>query len=103
MDELTRFKEVGEVKLTVPLVKGFDKILQDVIRITVVKSGFNPEDSGKIAEWVSSRVFEKLLPTNENDNHRQIEILLAHRPGQITIKTAIPSLGYNEVEEFKVS
>ena len=101
MDDWVPFKEAGDIKLTVPLAQEFERILADFLRVTVSKSGFDGEDSSRIAQQISSRVFEKLAQGREHANHQEIEVSMAHRPGQITIKTAIPGLGYNEQEEFK--
>ena len=101
MDDLTPFKDGGDISLTLPLSPEFRRILQEFVRATVIKSGFSGEDSGRIAEHISSRVFQ-ILPLAEGQaNHQKIELLMAHRPGQITIKTAIPGLDFSEEEEFK--
>ena len=101
MDELTPFKDGGDIKLTVPLSLEFKRILQKFVKTTVIKSGFSKEDSDKIAERISSRAFQDLPLAEGQVNHQKIELLMAHRPGQITIKTAIPELNFSEEEEFK--
>ena len=101
MDDLIPFKDGGDITLTVPLSPEFRRILQEFVRLTVIKSGFSGEDSGRIAERISSRAFRDLAMADGQANHQRIEILMAHRPGQITIKTAIPGLDISEEEEFK--
>ena len=101
MDELTPFKDGGDITLTVPLSPEFRRILQEFVRVTVIKSGFSGEDSGRIAERISSRAFRDLPLTGGEANHQRIELLMAHRPGQIIIKTAIPGLHFSEEEEFR--
>jgi hypothetical protein len=101
MDDLIPFKDGGDIKLTVPLSPEFRRILQEFVRATVIKSGFSGEDSGRIAERISSRAFQDFPLAEAQANHQRIELLLAHRPGQITIKTAIPGLNFSEEEEFK--
>ena len=101
MDDLIPFKDGGFVKLTVPLSPEFRRILQDFVRVTVIKSGFSGEVSGRIAEQISSRVFQDLPLTSRHANHQKVEVSMAHRPGQVTIKTAVPGLDFSEEEEFK--
>ena len=101
MDDLIPFRDKGDITLTVPLAPRFQLILQNFVRITVAKSGFSPEDSGKIAQQISSRVFQKLPLPSEHDNHQRVEISMTHRPGQITIRTVIPGLGFKDQEEFQ--
>jgi hypothetical protein len=100
MDDLIPFREKGDIKLTVPLAPQFQQILQNFVRMIVVKSGFSEEDSGRIAQRISSRIFQKLPLVVEQANHQQVEISMTHCPGQITISTVIPGLGFKDQEEF---
>jgi len=101
MDDLTPFKDGGDIWLTLPLSPEFRRILQEFVRATVIKSGFSGEDSGRIADRISSRAFQVFSLAEGQANHQKIGLLMAHRPGQITIKTAIPGLDFSEEEEFK--
>jgi len=102
MDDVTQFKEEGDVKLTVPLAQGFDRILFDFIQITASKSGFDGPASNQIAERVSKKVFEKIEIGDEGRNHQEVEVSMSHRRGQITIKTEILALNFCEEEQFKI-
>jgi len=103
MDDVTYFKEDGDVKLTVPLAQGFDKILFDFIQITASKSGFDGRASSQIAERVSKKIFEKFQIADESKNHQELKVSMSHRRGQLTIKTEIPGSGFSEEEQFKIS
>ena len=101
MDELAQFKQIGNVRLSIPLAQGFDKVLFDFIRLAASKSGFDGENSSRIAEKISAKVFGKLSSTPDSGNNQPVEISLSHRPGQITIKAEILALSFCEEEEFK--
>jgi hypothetical protein len=101
MDEMIPFRDKGDIKLTVPLAPPFQQILQDFVRITVIKSGFSREESGRIAQRISSRIFQKLPLAVGQANHQPVEISMTHCPGQITIRTVIPGLGFKDQEIFK--
>jgi hypothetical protein len=101
MDEPAQFKQAGNLSLTVPLAQGFHKILCDFIRLAASKSGFDRENSSRIAEKISAKVFGKVPMTPEVGNSQPVEVSLVHRPGQIIIKTEIVALSFSEEEEFK--
>ncbi len=101
MDRSEPFKASGELSLAGPLRRGFDKVLFDLVQLTAVKSGFDDEDSSKIAEKVADSLFKKFQSFLDGDNAPQIEISMAYRPGQIKIKTTIPSLNFCDEEVFQ--
>src|SRR5437867_4999721 len=89
MDDATQFKAAGDIKLTVPLAKGFDKILFDFIQIAASKSGFDGKASKQIAERISKKIFAKIQIADQAKNHQEVEIFMSHGRGEITIKTDI--------------
>jgi len=99
MDEVTQFKEQGSVRLVLPLSHDFNKVLLDLVQITANKSGFDTSSSRRIAEEISTKVFRTIHSRSSERNHQQIEISMSHSPGQITIRTEIPGLSFDE--EFK--
>ena len=100
MDEVNQFKEQGNVRLIVPLAPDFDKVLFDLVQITATKSGFDVPLSHHIAEQVSQRAFQAIQAGNNKRNHQQVEVSVSHSPGQLTIRTEIPSLRFNEEIKF---
>jgi hypothetical protein len=103
MDEVNQFKEQGDVRLVVPLAPDFNKVLFDLVQITANKSGFDAAFSRRIAEEVSQKVFRTIQSGNSNRNHQQVEVSVSHRPGQLTIRTEIPSLSFNEEIKFRTA
>jgi hypothetical protein len=101
MDEVNQFKEQGSVRLTVPLAQGFDKILFDLVQITAVKSGFDGPFSRRIAEQISQKVFRRTHAHSDQRNHQQVEVIVSHSPGQITIRTAISGSTLSEEVAFR--
>src|SRR5262245_55442447 len=100
MDEVNQFREQGKVRLIVPLAPEFDKVLFDLVQITATKSGFDAPFSRRIAEQVSQRAFRTIQSGNNNRNHQQVEVSVSHSPGQLTIRTEIPALRFNEEMKF---
>jgi hypothetical protein len=74
MDDLIPCRNEGDIMLRVPLAPQFQQILQNFVRIAVVKSGFSREESSRIAQRISSRIFQKLSLAVEQANHQQVEI-----------------------------
>lgn len=101
MDEPAQFKQVGNVCLTVPLAQGFHKILFDFIRLTASKSGFDRENSERIAEKISAKVFGSFSTTPGPANGHPVEVSVFHCPGQIIVKTEIIALCFSDEEAFK--
>ena len=101
MDEPAQFKQAGNVCLTVPLAQGYHKILFDFIRLTASKSGFARQDSERIAERISAKVFGKVPTGSGLGNGQMAEVSVVHQPGQITVKTEIIALSFSEEEAFK--
>ena len=100
MDEVSQFREQGKVRLVVPLAPDFDKVLFDLVQITANKSGFEAPFSRRIAQEVSQRVFNTIQSGNSKRNHQQVEVSVSHSPGQLTIRTEIPGLSFNEEIKF---
>lgn len=98
MDEIALFKDVGDVKLTVPVLDGFDKLLFDFVQITVAKSGFKEDESDNIAARISQKVFQQGQMLGKLDNHQQVTICVSHRPRQISVR--IELLGLTQEELF---
>src|SRR5207249_9428428 len=87
MDDATQFKAAGDIKLTVPLAKGFDKILFDFIQIAASKSGFDGKASKQIAERMSKKIFAKIQIDDQAKNHQELVMLLSHWRAPTTIVT----------------
>jgi hypothetical protein len=103
MDEVNQFKEQGKVRLVVPLAQDFNKVLFDLVQITANKSGFDAPFSRRIAEEISQKVFRIVQTGSNGQNHQQVELSMSHSPGQITIRTEIPGLSFNEETEFRAA
>jgi len=94
---MNHFKANGDLTLTFPLALGFERLLHDVIRITVLKSGFTENDSNQIAEKVSASLKAKIVPSEAEP---LVEIVLSHQPGKVTIRTRIEDLNSAEEQQF---
>jgi hypothetical protein len=103
MDEVNQFKKQGDVRLTVPLAQGFEKILFDLVQITANKSGFDELFSQRIAEEISQKVFHRIQTGTDHKNHREVEISMSHGPGQITVKTEVSGSNFSEEVQFKAA
>jgi hypothetical protein len=103
MDEVNQFKEQGNVRLTVPLAQGFEKILFDLVQITANKSGFDGSFSHRIAEEISQKVFHRIQTGTDHKNHQEVEISMSHGPGQITVKTEVFGSNFSEEVQFKAA
>ena len=103
MDEVNQFKEQGNVKLTVPLAPGFEKVLFDLVQITAIKSGFDGSFSRRIAEQVSQRIFHKVQAGVNQKNHQQVEVTMFHCPGEISVRSEISGSNFNEELQFKAA
>lgn len=101
MDEVLQFKIVGDVRLTVPLAQGFDKILFDFVQMAATKSGFREEESDKIASKISQKAFSASRLMSGHGNHQQVEIFMSHRPGQIAVQINFPDSSFSEEELFE--
>ena len=91
------FKANGDLTLKLPLALGFERLLHDFLRITVSKSGFTESESNRIAEKISESLRAKMV---SNEDERQVEIALSHRPGKVTIRTRIEDLNIAEEQQF---
>jgi hypothetical protein len=103
MDEVNHFKEQGNVKLTVPLAPGFEKVLFDLVQITAIKSGFDRSFSRRIAEQVSHKIFHRIQPGTNQKNHQLVEVNMFHCPGEISVRSEISGSNFNEELQFKAA
>lgn len=100
MDRVPQFKVDGDLNLIVPLKPGFEKVLYEFVHLAVSKSGFEAEDSRRIAASVSTLVVDKVHgPPRGNPGHLQLSV--AHRRGSVSIRTTIPELHYSREEKFQ--
>jgi hypothetical protein len=103
MDEVNQFKEQGNVRLTVPLAEGFEKILFDLVQITANKSGFDGSFSHRIAKEISQKVFHRIHTGTDHQNHQEVEVSMSHSPGQMIVKAEVSGSNFSEEVRFKVA
>ena len=101
MNHASCFKIGGDLSLTVPLAQGFDRILHDFIQMAASKSGFESDESGRIAAQVSNLVRERILGAQKTGKPGQVKISMTHGHGHIRIKTTIQELGFEKEEKFQ--
>ncbi len=100
MDRVPQFKVDGDLVLTVPLQPGFGKVLYEFVRLAVSKSGFDAEESKRIAASVSTLVVDKAQRAGkESPGH--LRLCVAHRRGSVSIKTTIQELHFSQEEKFQ--
>ena len=91
------FKANGDLTLELPLAPGFEKLLQDFLRITLSKSGFAERESNQIAEKVLESLKAK---TGASEDSPPVEIVVSHRPGKVRIRARSEGLHIAEELEF---
>jgi hypothetical protein len=94
---MNHFKADGELTLKLPLAPGFEKLLQDFLRITLSKSGIADSESSLITEKVLESLRAKMVT---NEDHPELEIVVSHRPGKVHIRTRIEILNIAEELQF---
>ena len=94
---MNQFKANGDVTLHLPLAPGFEGLLQDFLRINFSKSGFTDEESNRIAAKFTDSFREKVVTGGDEP---QVEIILSHHPGKVTVRTRIEILQISDEQEF---
>jgi len=94
---MNHFKADGDLTLKLPLAPGFEKLLQDFLRITLLKSQFAESESSQIAEKVLQSLRAKIVT---NEDRPEVEIVVSHRPGKVHIRTRIDVLNFAEELQF---
>ena len=102
MEKVPQFKMEGDLSLSVPVAQGFDKILHDFVLLAASRSGFQTEDSSRMANKVSGLLREQLKGVLDNGHPAQLQITLTHHPGRLTITSTIAATNFSREEHFHV-
>jgi len=102
MERVPQFKMDGGLSLSVPMTQGFDKILHDLVLLTASRSGFESEDSSRMAGKVASLLQEQMKGLPDNGCPAQLQLTLTHHPGRVTITTTIAAINFSREEQFQV-
>jgi hypothetical protein len=102
MERVPQFKMDGDLSLSVPVAQGFDKILHDFVLLAASRSGFQSEDSSRMATKISGLLREQLKGLHDNGHPAQLQITLTHHPGRLTITSTIAATNFSSEEHFQV-
>ncbi len=102
MDQFPLFNVPGKINLTVPLKQGFDKVLYQFLRLSILKSGLELKESERIAESISQLIAEKIEDSRGNRS-ASVEVLFTQGKGLVSIKAVIQQLNFVWDKSFPVS
>ncbi|MFN8009725.1 MAG: hypothetical protein U0V70_22360 [Terriglobia bacterium] len=97
---MSLFKGNGTITLQLPLAPGYERLVQDFLRIVLTKSGFAEESSNLHAAQYSEFLQKKVAPLEED---LPVEIRFNHHPGKVIIHTRIEGLHVSDTQDGKIN